>query len=148
MFETPISKLGVLICDDRRFPEAWRALAGAEIVAVPAWQPAAEASTGDMFVAELRTRACENLLYVAACNRAGVERLAGKETLFIGRSCVIAPGGRVLAVAPPGEATILRADIDLAEVEVSRRRLPIFRDLRPDVYTTGERMEGAARRER
>ncbi len=156
VFETPVGPLGLLICYDRRFPEAWRALAlaGAKIVAVPscvpAWRPAADASTGDMFVAELRTRACENLLWVAACNRAGVERLGTTDTHFIGRSCVIAPGGRTVALAPADEAAIVRCEIDLGEVEAARRRLPIFRDLRPDVYSGSGRAAAArsARSER
>ena len=140
VFDTPAGKLGVLICYDRRFPEAWRelALGGAEIVlvpaCVPAWEPAAEASTAEMFVAELRTRACENLLFVAACNRAGAERLRGRETRFVGRSCLIAPGGRTLALAPAVEGVIVRGTFALAEIEMARQRLPIFRDRRIDLY--------------
>ncbi len=141
VFATPHATLGVLICYDRRFPEAWRelALAGAEVVVmpscVPAWDPAAAASSAETFVAELRTRACENVLFVVACNRAGVEEFEGRRTTFFGRSCVVGPGGAVLAEAPTDAACILRASLDLAEGGRTRARLPLLRDRRPATYT-------------
>ncbi len=143
IFATPTATIGILICYDRRFPEAWRtlALAGAEIIlvpgCVPAWNPAAAASSGDMLVAELRTRALENLVFVGACIRAGVESVRGRETRFVGRSCLIGPGGTLLDEGPMNAPCILRHTFDLAEVEKVRRRLPLLRDRRPDLYFTG-----------
>ena len=141
VFATPHGVIGVLICYDRRFPEAWRelALAGAAVVfmpaCVPAWDPASAASSAETFIAELRTRACENLLYVVACNRVGVEEVDGRRTTFIGKSCILGPGGAVLAEAPTDAPAILRATLDLAEVERTRARLPLLRDRRPATYT-------------
>ena len=141
VFVTPHGAIGVLICYDRRFPEAWRelALAGAAVVfmpaCVPAWDPASAASSAETFIAELRTRACENLLYVVACNRVGVEEVDGRRTTFIGKSCILGPGGAVLAEAPTDAPAILRATLDLAEVERTRARLPLLRDRRPATYT-------------
>ena len=141
IFTLAHATLGVLICYDRRFPEAWRelALAGADVVfmpaCVPAWDPAAAASSADTFVAELRTRACENVLYVVACNRVGVEEVDGRRTTFIGKSCILGPGGAVLAEAPTDAPAILRATLDLAEVERTRARLRLLRDRRPATYT-------------
>ena len=140
VFDTPAGRIGVLLCYDRRFPEAWRSLvfAGAELIVVPAcvpfWKPGARASTADMFVTELRTRACENGVFVACCNRAGEQRLRDVVSRFVGQSCVIDPTGAVLKIAPGDEAATVLADVDLDEVARVRRRLTILRDRRPDAY--------------
>lgn len=140
VFDTPIGRLGLLICYDRRFPEAWRtlALAGAEIVAVPSciplWSPAAAASSSDLFVPEIQTRAAENPMFIAACCRVGEETYDGAATTFIGRSCVVAPGGTVLAEASPSEAEILVQEVDLGVVAEARRRLTVLDDRRPETY--------------
>ncbi len=143
VFETDKATIGVLICYDRRFPEAWRtlALAGAEIIfvpaCVPAWKPAQAASTGDLFVSELQTRACENLVFVAACNRAGDETLGDRVTRFVGRSCLIGPGGGVLDEAPAEKSCILKQTFDLEEIATIRGRLPLFKHRRPEAYVLG-----------
>jgi N-carbamoylputrescine amidase len=149
VFETPKAIVGVLICYDRRFPEAWRelALAGAEVVVmpacVPAWDPAEAASSADTFVGELRTRACENGVFVVACNRVGTEEIEGRRTTFFGRSCVLGPGGTLVAEGPTDAAAIVRAELDLAEVARTRARLPLLRDRRPETYVR-IRHEGAS----
>lgn len=140
VFETPKARIGVLVCYDRRFPEAWRSLAwaGAELVfmpsCVPAWNPSQLASTGDMFVSELQTRACENGIFVAACNRAGEQNLSGIKTQFIGRSCVIDPAGGLLGRLPDMSGANLAVDLDLDDIRRVRRRLPLLQDRRPDAY--------------
>lgn len=145
VFETPKARIGVLVCFDRRFPEAWRslALAGAELVfmpsCVPAWSPSQLASTGDMFVSELQTRACENGVFVAACNRAGEQSLHGIETRFVGRSCVIDPAGGLLDQLPAVRAANLTLDIDLDNVRRVRRRLPLLEDRQSEAYDLDDR---------
>ncbi len=141
VFDTPKAKIGILVCYDRRFPEAWRslALAGAELVfmpsCVPAWSPSVLASTADMFVSELQTRACENGFFVAACNRVGSQTLNGVDTQFIGRSCVIDPAGGVIAETRDPGATTLTVQIDLDDVRRIRRRLTLLQDRQPGAYT-------------
>lgn len=148
VFDTPKARIGLLVCYDRRFPEAWRVLAlrGAEIVFmvadVPAWAPSASTTAEEMFHVELRTRALENLYFVAACNKAGIERLGDVETRFFGRSCVIDPFGEIIAEAPPDTPTILRAQIDLARIADARRNLRYFEERRPDLYATIAGREG------
>ena len=140
VFDTPHGRIGALICYDRRFPEAWRslALAGAELIfmpsCVPSWNPSSLASTGDMFVSELQTRACENGVFVAACNRAGEQNFGNVVTQFIGRSCVIDPAGGLLGQASASEAINLTVEIDLDEVRRVRRRLSLLEDRLPDAY--------------
>ncbi len=139
-FKTPLAQVGILTCYDRRFPEAWRSLAlnGAELVfmpsCVPAWNPGAAASTGDLFVSELQTRACENGLFVAACNRAGAQSLQNTDVRFIGRSCILDPAGAVVEMASPENAGIIIAEIDLDKVRRVRRRLTLLEDRQLQAY--------------
>jgi N-carbamoylputrescine amidase len=141
IFETDKARIGVLICCDRRFPEAWRTLAvrGAEVVflpgCIPAWEPASASSSAEMFVAELRTRALENTIFLVSCNRAGFEPLGEKRTLFFGDSCVIGPGGTVIARGLANAPCIVRATVDLSELEDMRKRLPLLTDRKPELYS-------------
>jgi beta-ureidopropionase len=147
-FDTPIARIGVLTCYDRRFPEAWRSLAlnGAELVfmpsCVPAWNPSSAASTGDLFVAELQTRACENGFFVAACNRAGEQSLQNTSAQFIGRSCIIDPAGGLIRVGSATDADIIEAEIDLDKVRRVRRRLTLLEDRQVEAYDLGEHRRG------
>jgi N-carbamoylputrescine amidase len=140
VFETPHGRIGILTCYDRRFPEAWRslALAGAELIfmpsCVPAWRPSSLASTSDMFMTELRTRACENGVFVAACNRVGDQSFQNTATHFIGRSCVIDPAGGVVDEASATSAANLVVGIDLDDVRRVRRRLTLLEDRQVDAY--------------
>jgi predicted amidohydrolase len=127
-------RLGVLICYDRWFPEAWRVLAlqGAEIVCVP---NASLGDVSDLFVPSMRTCAAQNLLYVVATNRAGVEEVNGRKARYYGLSCIVDPLGGVLAAA--GEAVpdqVVGAEVDLARVERDRGRRTMYRDRRPELY--------------
>ncbi|MCE9558138.1 MAG: carbon-nitrogen hydrolase family protein [Armatimonadetes bacterium] len=107
VFDTPIGKVGILICFDLRIPEAARTLAlrGAELIAIPTNWP-----TGAIISAEhiSLTRAAENRVFVATCNRIGVEN--GVE--FFGRSRIYDLDGNVLA----------EEDLPLAAIDLSRAR--------------------------
>jgi predicted amidohydrolase len=92
--ETPIGRVGMLICYDLRFPEPARvlALSGVQIIAnltnlpPPGWvQPE--------FI--FRARAAENRVWLVCADRVGTER--GVE--FIGRSAIVGPSGVTLAEA-------------------------------------------------
>lgn len=145
VFATPKAHIGILVCYDRRFPEAWRSLAlsGAELVfmpsCVPAWSPSQLASTGDMFVSELQTRACENGVFVAACNRAGGQSLQGIDTNFVGRSCVIDPAGGLLGQLSEERAGHIVIDIDVDNVRRVRRRLPLLSERQTSAYDLEDR---------
>lgn len=136
VFDTPLGRIGMLICYDLRFPEAARALAlrGADIIALPTnWPSGAE--TAPEFMA--RARAFENRVFVIACNRVGDERGA----TYIGRSCIVAPSGRHLADAAPVGEQIISASIAMADAR--RKRLVVspgefemdfINDRRPELY--------------
>lgn len=134
VFQTEKVRMGMLICYDRWFPEAWRVLAaqGAQLVLVPmvAW-----GFVEGPYLYMLRSRAVENGLFVASCNRAGVEVVEGISMNNFGRSAVIAPDGRVEAIAEPGEQQrVLHAELDLSEIDRQRQLLPLLRHRRVDLY--------------
>jgi predicted amidohydrolase len=133
-FATDVGRLGVLVCYDRWFPEAWRMLAlqGAEVVCVP---NASFGDVSDLFVPSMRTCAAQNLLYVVATNRAGVEEVEGRRSRYYGLTCVVGPRGDVLAQAgeaAPGQA--VGAELDLARIAEARTRQTMYRDRRPELY--------------
>jgi predicted amidohydrolase len=134
VFDTEAGRLGVLICYDRWFPEAWRMLAlqGAEVVCVP---NASLGDVSDLFVPSMRTCAAQNLLYVVATNRAGEEEVEGRKARYYGLSCVVGPNGELLAAAGEAEPDQLAgATIDLDAIARVRTRQTMYRDRRPELY--------------
>lgn len=138
VFETPWGVLGTLICFDMRYPEAARTLTlkGADLLVIPTnWPRGAEVSANSIAI----TRAAENHVFVATCNRVGEEN----GFAFIGQSKIISPNGEVLQAADDQE-TVLVAELDLQAARQKRR--VIIRDLyeteilavrRPDLYALG-----------
>jgi len=128
--ETSVGKLGVAICYDLRFPELFRklALAGAEIICVPAEWPKPRQ---EHWKTLLRARAIENQLFVVAANCCGVQ---GKLDFF-GLSQLISPLGTILEMAGE-EDTELVADFDFEELEKYRAQIKTLVDRRPDIYGT------------
>jgi len=134
VFRTEIGALGILICYDRWFPEAWRVLAlqGAEIMCVPT------TSTGkgaELFHPSLRTWAAQNVLFAVTANRAGSEPVGEVVTSYFGLSCIVSPRGEVLAKADRRQGfKAIAAPVDLAQVAEARRELTMYRDRRPELY--------------
>ncbi|MGH7792749.1 MAG: nitrilase-related carbon-nitrogen hydrolase, partial [Thermodesulfobacteriota bacterium] len=126
--DTPLGKLGVIICYDLRFPELARGLAlnGAEMLVVPAQWPKARLNHWRTLAI---ARAIENQSFVIACNRTGRDT---KEE-YPGHSLIIDPWGDVLAEGEEEEGFII-AEIDLERVNVVRRTMRCFDDRRPEVY--------------
>lgn len=128
LFPTPWGPVGVPICYDLRFPEFFRvmALAGAVLFLIPAQWPVVRL---EAWLTLVRARAIENELFVAACNRVGMEG----DVVFPGRSCVVGPLGQVL-VEGDDQERLLVAEVDMREVRTARRYLPVYKDRRPDTY--------------
>jgi len=128
-------KVGVLICFDQRHPEPARCLAlgGADLIALPTnWPEGAEIAARHICI----TRAAENQVYVATCNRVGEEN----GFRFIGESKIVSPTGEVIASAGAGEA-VLVGDIEpaMAREKVRRVRegvyeMDMFGSRRPELY--------------
>jgi len=123
----PEGAIGLSICYDLRFPDLYRTLsdAGATILSVPA---AFTVPTGDAhWHVLLRARAIEAGLFVVAAAQAGRHE-DGRETY--GHSLVVDPWGRVL-LDMKDEVGVGFADLDMAEIDSVRSRLPAIRHRRP-----------------
>lgn len=120
-------RVGINICYDTLFPESARCAAvnGAELIVVPFAAPAL-ACWREIMV----TRAFENGVYFAPCNKVGMEG----EWTFGGRSMIVDPTGAVVADAGEGSDRIVCAALDRRAVLAARRAKPMFRDRRPDLY--------------
>lgn len=127
--------VGILICYDRSFPEAWRMmqLQGAQIVCVPActW-----GFRNDMFWTELRTRAFESHTFVVTANRAGEEHVAGEEQSrhHFGKGCIIDPMGNLLQAIEDEPWTYVAQEVDLEAITQAYKDTPWLRDRRPELY--------------
>ena len=119
--ETPLSKLGLTICYDVRFPNLYRSLsqAGAEVLCVPA------AFTKQTGLAHWKTllaaRAIENGAFVIAPAQGGIHE-DGRETY--GHSLIIGPWGDILAEAPDDAPGVIFAEIDPDLARQARGRIP------------------------
>ncbi|MDR1187767.1 MAG: hypothetical protein LBK95_10000 [Bifidobacteriaceae bacterium] len=132
-------RIGMMICYDSWFPEAYRALAdaGADLVCLPTnWVPLAghEPGTPAMATLLVRTAAHVNGFVVAAADRVGTERGQG----FIGQSIIASAAGQALA-GPAAETTpaLLYANVNLSDGRRSRawgRFNNPLRDRRPTSY--------------
>lgn len=117
VWDTPLGKLGIVICYDVCFPETVRLLAlnGAEIVFVPsAWR--ASHYFKAWWDLNIACRAIDNLVYVAAVNRCG----QSGEELFAGKTQLCSPIGEVLDSCGVGEEGILYGEIEPARVARER----------------------------
>lgn len=131
---TPWGGLGLSICYDLRFPQLYRALAkgGARFLAVPA---AFTRRTGQAhWHVLLRARAIETGCYVFAPAQTG-EHAEGRQTF--GHALIIDPWGRVLADAGE-EPGLIMAEVDPAQVDEARGKVPSLRHDRPFALPEGE----------
>jgi predicted amidohydrolase len=144
-FDTPVGRVGALICYDKAFPEAARALAlgGAEIITcISAWPSSRTASAGDLaedrwthrFNTFDQARALENQVVWVASNQSGT---FGK-LRFVGSAKIVGPGGEVLATTGV-EAGLAVAELDVeAALTTARRSMFHLRDRRPAAYESVE----------
>jgi len=141
VFETPIGRIGLLICWDIWFPEVPRLLSqqGADIIcSLNNWvwtPPPLFDDAGKCMASYLTmTAAHVNNVFIAAADRIGKEQ----DARYLGCSLIAGTNGWPIgAVAPADEQIILYADVDLS----TARSAPIWntlndlqRDRRTDIY--------------
>jgi N-carbamoylputrescine amidase len=121
VFDTPLGRVGLLICYDAWFPEAARTLAlkGAQIICVPSnapddWVPERH-RRGNLTMLNVHciSHANANRVFVAAANRV--------EDGYLGRSCVVDVTGGVLALAGATEEGLISAEVDLERARREKR---------------------------
>ncbi len=140
-FDTPVGRIGMMICYDKAFPESARALAldGAQIgVCVSAWPGSRTNAATDLaedrwkrrFDLFDRARALENQMVWLSANQAG----SFGSLRFVGSAKVVDPGGDILAETGVGPG-IAVAELDVGQaLETARRSMAHLRDRRPEAY--------------
>jgi predicted amidohydrolase len=134
--------LGMLICNDRRWPEAWRVLGlqGVELVCVGYNSAAYDPNGGSTENEALRTfhsrlvaqaNAYMNATWAVAVAKAGNEDGSG----LIGGSCIVDPNGVVVAEASTLGDEVIVADCDLDACRQGKEKMFNFAaHRRPDAY--------------
>ena len=134
--------IGLLICNDRRWPEAWRVLGlqRVELVMLGYNTPSLnmegrgfEAHHLRVFHSQMSVQAgCyQNACFAAAVAKAGVED--GHE--LFGHSVIVNPQGEIVAQATSWDDELIVADCDLAMCRLGRETIFDFaRHRRPEAY--------------
>lgn len=140
--ETPLGRVGVVICYDLEFPEWLRtiALQGIDVLCAPTNWPAVPRPTGERPIEVTRAQASASVdrVFVAVCDRVGPER--GVD--WVGGSAIVSPDGYPLALATfdsdgsaGGEQTLLaECDLSQARRKGTSPHNGVVADRRPDLY--------------
>lgn len=131
VFDAVGAKVGVAICQDRRYPESYRSLAlqGAEIILIGYNTPLSPLAL-DLNDLSMRAGAYANHCFVVGVAKAGVED--GVE--LIAGSCIIDPQGQVLARAATRGDELVVARIDLEQLGPMRKRWNFLERRQPQHY--------------
>ena len=143
---------GLMICNDRRWPEAWRVLGlqSVELVMLGYNTPSTN-QDGQGFEAHhlrvfhshlsIQAGAYQNATYAVATAKAGVED--GCE--LFGHSIIVNPQGEILAQATTWNDELITADCDLDRCTLGRTTIFAFdRHRRPEAYGRITGQVGAA----
>ncbi|KAF3937985.1 Formamidase [Dactylella cylindrospora] len=128
-FDTPLGKLGMLICFDLRFPEPSLHLRrlGAHLLSYPSAFTVPTGNAGHWSTL-LRARAIETQTYVIAPAQVGHHN---EKRRSYGHSMIIGPWGEVLGecegIEGDGKEEICVGEIDMGILERVRREMPLVR---------------------
>ncbi len=140
VFETLDTKIGMCICNDRRWPETFRVmgLQSAEIVALGYNTPSQNIHWDEpphlrMFhhLLSLQANAYQNCLWVAAAGKCGSE----DGFHMFGGSAIVAPTGEIVAQAQSEDDEVIFVNADLALGDGFRENVFNFaKHRRPEHY--------------
>ncbi|HQZ22217.1 MAG TPA: carbon-nitrogen hydrolase family protein [Thermoflexales bacterium] len=143
VLDTPLGKMGGLICWENYMPLARMALygKGVELYLAPT------ADSRETWQASMQHIACEGRCFVLGCNQfvtksmypadlPGIEELANApEVMCRGGSVIVSPLGKVLAGPLFDQEGILYAELDMAEIAQSKFDFDVTGHYaRPDVF--------------
>lgn len=148
VWNTAYGRVGVGICWDQWFPEAARvmALQGAEVLLYPTaigsepQNPAWDSSAHWQRV--MQGHAAANLLPVVAANRYGHEVGQSCDITFYGSSFIADNTGEKVAEAGRDSDAVLVASFDRQEMHSLRASWGLFRDRRPNLYSSVTSLDG------
>ena len=125
------AKIGIAICQDRRYPESYRALAlqGAEIILI-GYNTPGSALALDLNDVCMRAGAYANACWVVGAAKAGIED--GLE--LIAGSSVISPQGQIVARASTTGDELIVARVDLDQMAPVRKRWNFLGRRQPQHY--------------
>lgn len=147
VWQTAYGAIGVGVCWDQWFPECARAmvLQGAEMLIYPTAigsEPQdAKHSSAEHWQRVMQGHAGANMVPLIASNRIGREVGETCTLTFYGRSFIADPLGAIIAEAQDEEA-ILTASFDLDLIREQRAGWGLFRDRRPELYTSLMTLDG------
>ncbi len=140
VFEALGGRIGMAICNDRRWPETYRVmgLQGVELIAlgyntpVGLGEPFQESALANFHNAlTMQAGAYHNACWVAAAAKCGCEE--GFD--MIGQSMIIAPSGEIVAQATSLEDELITASCDLDAAETMKKEVFDFAaHRRPEAY--------------
>ena len=145
--------MGMMICNDRRWPEAWRVLGlqSVELVMLGYNTPSLNMEAGGFEAHHLRVfhshlsiqAGCyQNACFAVATAKAGTED--GCE--LFGHSIIVNPQGEIIAMATSWDDELITADCDLDMCTLGRTTIFAFdKHRRPEAY---QRITAAGRRRR
>ncbi|HEV8584553.1 MAG TPA: nitrilase-related carbon-nitrogen hydrolase [Methylomirabilota bacterium] len=125
------AKVGIAICQDRRYPESYRALAlqGAEIILI-GYNTPISATALELNDLCMRAGAYANACFVVGVAKAGIED--GLE--LIGGSCIINPLGQIISKVTTSGDELITARLDLDTMTPVRRRWNFLGRRQPQHY--------------
>ncbi len=133
VFDTRFGRMALLVCED-----IWHAvmpticaIKGARFIVVPSASPGrgiggdGELESVSRWRSLLSLQAVEHGIYIIYASLAGFEGGKG----MTGSSCIVSPHGEIVVQAPALGACVLRATLNMGEIDIARAALPLLGDL-------------------
>ena len=139
VFDVDSAKMGMYICNDRRWPEMWRSLGlqGAEVVVggynTPTHNPVVpqhDHLNSFHHLLSMQAGAYQNGMWTAAAAKAGTE----EGCPLLAHSCIVAPTGEIVAMTTTTEDELISATCDLDHCRHLRDHIFNFKAHRQPQY--------------